>query len=125
MEIQPQLVMLQKTLLNIEGLGRQLDPELDLWATAQPYLERWMSTQMGWRSALDSLKTEAPQWGRLIPQIPRLLHEALESAQQNNKLELEIGLTRLIAEQRQQRYWLMLISWLLLATMVLLTYLFY
>jgi len=48
-EIQPQLVMLQKTLLNIEGLGRDLDPELDLWTTARPYLERWMSEQMGWR----------------------------------------------------------------------------
>ncbi len=57
-----------------------------------------MSTQMGWRSALEALKTEAPLWGHLIPQIPRLLHEALQSAQQNSRLELEIGLSRLIAE---------------------------
>jgi hypothetical protein len=49
-EIQPQLVLLQKTLLNIEGLGRQLDPELDLWATAKPFLERWMNEQVGWRA---------------------------------------------------------------------------
>ncbi len=125
MEIQPQLVMLQKTLLNIEGLGRQLDPDLDLWATAQPYLERWMSTQMGWRSALESLKTEAPLWGHLIPQIPRLMHEALQSSQQNSRLELEIGLSKLIAEQCQQKYWLMGISALLLGMMGLLTYLFY
>jgi ubiquinone biosynthesis protein len=50
-EIQPQLVLLQKTLLNVEGLGRQLDPELDLWSTAKPFLERWMNEQVGWRSA--------------------------------------------------------------------------
>ena len=52
MEIQPQLVLLQKTLLNIEGLGRQLDPDLDLWKTAKPFLERWMNEQLGWRGAL-------------------------------------------------------------------------
>jgi ubiquinone biosynthesis protein len=125
MEIQPQLVMLQKTLLNIEGLGRQLDPELDLWATAQPYLERWMSEQMGWRNALETLKTEAPLWGQLIPQIPRLMHEALQAAQRSSKPDLESGLRRLIAEQRQQRYWLMLISVLLVGMMGLLAYLFY
>jgi ubiquinone biosynthesis protein len=73
-EIQPQLVMLQKTLLNIEGLGRELDPELDLWATAKPYLERWMSEQLGWRGALESLQQEVPRWGKLLPQLPRLLH---------------------------------------------------
>ena len=48
-EIQPQLVLLQKTLLNVEGLGRDLDPELDLWSTAKPFLERWMDEQIGWR----------------------------------------------------------------------------
>ena len=58
-EIQPQLVMLQKTLLNIEGLGRQLDPELDLWTTAKPFLERWMSEQIGWRGLIRSFKQEA------------------------------------------------------------------
>jgi ubiquinone biosynthesis protein len=63
-EIQPQLVLLQKTLLNIEGLGRQLDPELDLWKTARPFLERWMSEQVGWRALLMKLKKEAPPLGR-------------------------------------------------------------
>jgi len=77
-EIQPQLVMLQKTLLNIEGLGRELDPELDLWATAPPYLERWMSQQLGWRAALEKLQAEAPQWGMLLPQLPRLLGDYLQ-----------------------------------------------
>ena len=56
MEVQPQLVLLQKTLLNIEGLGRELDPDLDLWRTAKPYLERWMSEQVGWRGLLRSLR---------------------------------------------------------------------
>jgi ubiquinone biosynthesis protein len=76
-EIQPQLVLLQKTLLNIEGLGRQLDPDLDLWATAKPYLERWMNEQVGWRGLVRSLRHEAPFWARTLPQLPRLLHQAL------------------------------------------------
>jgi ubiquinone biosynthesis protein len=76
-EIQPQLVLLQKTLLNIEGLGRDLDPDLDLWATAKPYLERWMSEQVGWRGLLRNIRKEAPQWSTLLPQMPRLLHRAL------------------------------------------------
>ncbi|HTJ97120.1 MAG TPA: ubiquinone biosynthesis regulatory protein kinase UbiB, partial [Rhodocyclaceae bacterium] len=76
-EIQPQLVLLQKTLLNIEGLGRQLDPELDLWKTAKPFLERWMSEQLGWRGLIKNLKKEAPQWARLLPELPRLVHQAL------------------------------------------------
>jgi ubiquinone biosynthesis protein len=76
-EIQPQLVMLQKTLLNIEGLGRDLDPDLDLWKTAKPYLERWMSEQMGWRGLMNSIKSEAPRWATLMPQLPRLLHKLL------------------------------------------------
>ena len=76
-EIQPQLVMLQKTLLNIEGLGRELDPDLDLWVTAKPYLERWMSEQIGWRGLLKALKYEAPYWGTMLPQLPRLVHRAL------------------------------------------------
>lgn len=76
-EIQPQLVLLQKTLLNIEGLGRQLDPELDLWKTAQPYLEKWMSDRIGWRGLLERLQAEAPRYSQLLPQLPRLLHQAL------------------------------------------------
>src|SRR5688572_1676117 len=59
-EIQPQLVLLQKTLLNVEGLGRQLDPDLDLWNTAKPFLERWMNEQVGWRAFAAGLKREAP-----------------------------------------------------------------
>jgi ubiquinone biosynthesis protein len=75
-EIQPQLVLLQKTLLNIEGLGRQLDPELDLWDTAKPFLERWMSEQMGWRGFLRRTREEIPGWAIAMPQLPRLIHQA-------------------------------------------------
>ena len=69
--------MLQKTLLNIEGLGRQLDPDLDLWATAKPFLERWMSEQIGWRGFVRTLRREAPYWASTLPQLPRLVHRAL------------------------------------------------
>jgi ubiquinone biosynthesis protein len=76
-EIQPQLVLLQKTMLNVEGLGRSLDPELDLWKTAKPYLERWMNEQVGWRGWYERLKLEAPQWSKTLPQLPRLIHQVL------------------------------------------------
>lgn len=77
-EIQPQLVLLQKTLLNVEGLGRQLDPELDLWATAKPFLERWMQEQVGWPAFNRQIMKEAPRFAQLIPELPRLLHDALK-----------------------------------------------
>ena len=77
-EIQPQLVLLQKTLLNVEGLGRQLDPDLDLWNTAKPFLERWMDEQVGWRGLLERLKNEAPRYAQLLPELPRLVHRALQ-----------------------------------------------
>jgi ubiquinone biosynthesis protein len=79
-EVQPQLVLLQKTLLNIEGLGRDLDPDLDLWKTAKPFLERWMSEQLGWRALANNFEQEAPRWARLLPELPRLAHEALTIA---------------------------------------------
>lgn len=76
-EVQPQLVLLQKTLLNIEGLGLQLDPNLDLWKTAKPYLERWMNEQIGWQGFIQQFKTEIPHYGRLLTQLPRLTNQAL------------------------------------------------
>ena len=76
-EVQPQLVLLQKTLLNIEGLGRQLDPDLDLWTTAKPFLERWMNDQVGWRGLLRRLEKEAPRYAQFLPELPRLLHQSL------------------------------------------------
>ena len=79
-EIQPQLVLLQKTLLNVEGLGRQLDPDLDLWTTAKPFLERWMQEQVGPRGLLERLRQEAPHYAQLLPDLPRLLHHSLSRA---------------------------------------------
>src|SRR5574343_302606 len=76
-EIQPQLVLLQKTLLNIEGLGRDLDPELDLWSTAKPFLEKWMLEQVGPAQFWHQLKAEAPHYAKFLPALPRLLHDRL------------------------------------------------
>ena len=108
--IQPQLVLLQKTLLNIEGLGRQLDPELDLWKTAKPFLERWMNEQMGWRALLKNLQTEAPKWAALLPQLPRLAHQALN---ENRLTQLESGLTLMLQQQHARNRWLGIIAGLL------------
>jgi len=94
--IQPQLVMLQKTLLNIEGLGRELDPDLDLWRTAKPYLERWMGEQIGWRGLVRNLRREAPYWASALPEIPRLVHRALS---QDRTVALRSALERIAAEQ--------------------------
>ena len=77
-EIQPQLVLLQKTLLNIEGLGRELDPELDLWATAKPFLEQWMLEQVGPQKLLRELKAQAPRYAKLLPELPQLLYQYLQ-----------------------------------------------
>ena len=98
-EIQPQLVMLQKTLLNIEGLGRELDPELDLWKTAKPFLERWMSEQVGWRGVIKALKQEAPYWAATLPQLPRLLHRALA---EDRLGQLQGALARLAAQNARR-----------------------
>jgi ubiquinone biosynthesis protein len=76
-DIQPQLVLLQKTLLNIEGLGRQLDPELDLWSTAKPFLERWMMDQVGPQKLLEELRAQAPRYAKILPELPHLVHKAL------------------------------------------------
>ncbi|VFN00329.1 MAG: 2-octaprenylphenol hydroxylase [Candidatus Kentron sp. G] len=77
MEVQPQLVLLEKTLLNIEGLGRQLYPELDLWQTAKPFMERWMREQLGRRALVRSLRAQMPRWGETLPTLPSLLYETL------------------------------------------------
>jgi ubiquinone biosynthesis protein len=107
MEVQPQLVLLQKTLLNIEGLGRQLDPELDLWKTAKPFLQRWMDDQMGWRALLRHFRDEAPGWAGTLPQIPRLAHRALTAPQQMEALRAEIAV--LAGHQVRTRRWVSLL----------------
>jgi len=83
-EIQPQLVLLQKTLLNIEGLGRDLDPDLDLWATAKPFLEQWMLEQVGPQKLVRELKAQAPRYAKLLPELPGLLHQFLQQRGPDN-----------------------------------------
>jgi ubiquinone biosynthesis protein len=109
-EVQPQLVMLQKTLLNVEGLGRQLDPDLDLWVTAKPHLERWMSEQIGWRGFMRRVDEEAPFWSTAFPQMPRLLHQALVQ-QASSRLTPEAELA--LRERRRQNVLLAVIAALL------------
>ncbi|MDX1487874.1 MAG: ubiquinone biosynthesis regulatory protein kinase UbiB [Acidiferrobacterales bacterium] len=87
MEVQPQLVLLQKTLFNIEGLGRRLYPELDLWETAKPFLEQWTREHLGPRALLRTLRRELPRWWEIAPQFPGVAHEVLERAR-DGKLEL-------------------------------------
>jgi ubiquinone biosynthesis protein len=89
-EVQPQLVLLQKTLFAIEGLGRQLDPDLDIWKTARPFLERWMETQMGFRGLEERLRYEAAQWSQLLPQLPRLVHQALTDTSRQEAILREV-----------------------------------
>ncbi len=96
-EIQPQLVLLQKTLLNIEGLGRDLDPDLDLWHSAKPFLEKWMLEQVGPQKLVEQLKEEAPRFAKLLPEIPRLLHDYLA----RDRRGVEASLHALVAEQRR------------------------
>jgi ubiquinone biosynthesis protein len=90
MQVQPQLVLLQKTLLNIEGLGRQLYPDLDLWQTAKPILEQWMQEKLGWKAALNTLKQEAPTWAETLPSLPRRLHEVTKQMQEG-KLNMQLS----------------------------------
>jgi ubiquinone biosynthesis protein len=121
-EIQPQLVLLQKTLLNIEGLGLQLDPELDLWKTAKPWLERWMSEQVGWRGLFRTLREEAPHYATLLPQLPRLLHQYLMRQSEDRDVG---GLRKMIAQQRRYNTLLtmvnvalaVLLAWLIITSM--------
>ena len=96
--IQPQLVLLQKTLLNVEGLGRQLDPELDLWHTAKPFLEQWMREQIGPRRLWRELQAQAPYYARMLPDLPRLLHGYL---QQRPAQPGQAELLELLREQRR------------------------
>jgi ubiquinone biosynthesis protein len=114
-EIQPQLVMLQKTLLNIEGLGRELDADLDLWQTAKPYLERWMSEQVGWRGLLRTVRREAPFWAQTLPAIPRLLHRLLAEDRAGG---LQAALERVAEESRRRNR---LLAGLLAAVAAMLT----
>lgn len=99
-EIQPQLVLLQKTLLNIEGLGRDLDPDLDLWNTAKPFLEKWMLEQIGPQKLFEELKNQAPQYAKLLPELPALLANYLKNKSSQTDSESQI-LKDLLHEQQR------------------------
>ena len=98
-EIQPQLVLLQKTLLNVEGLGRELDPNMDLWSTARPFVKKWMLEQVGPRRLLSEWQKQSPRLFKILPQLPVLLHDYLEQGTQVKAQQHD--LQQLIAEQRQ------------------------
>jgi ubiquinone biosynthesis protein len=115
-EIQPQLVLLQKTLLNVEGLGRQLDPDLDLWVTAKPFLERWMEDQVGLGALGRRFAAEAPYLVAALPELPRLLHQRLLAPPAASDLALK----ELAAAQTSRNRWLALIAVLLTLVIVLL-----
>ncbi len=84
MEVQPQLVLLQKTLLYVEGLGRQLYPQLDLWDTAKPFLEKWIAEQFGPQAFFNAVKEKAPFWAEKMPELPELIYDTLKQGRQTN-----------------------------------------
>lgn len=98
-EIQPQLVLLQKTLLNIEGLGRELYPQLDLWATAKPYLEKWMHDRVGLEGLKRKVELEAAQWAQWLPELPRLAHASLSRPDHSEQIWHELKQLRLERER--------------------------
>ena len=106
-EIQPQLVLLQKTLLNIEGLGRQLDPDLDLWATAKPFLVNWMNDQVGVKALWHNVKNEAPDWAAILPSLPRKLNMLVDETRQQ---EMRDAYIHLVKTQQRQNVWLAVIA---------------
>jgi ubiquinone biosynthesis protein len=115
-EIQPQLVLLQKTLLNVEGLGRQLDPDLDLWVTAKPFLERWMEEQIGFRALQRRFFAEAASLVETLPELPRLLHRRLSEPAAAS----DAALKALAQAQRSRNRWLAAIAALLTLVVALL-----
>ncbi|MGK4329738.1 ubiquinone biosynthesis regulatory protein kinase UbiB [Lonsdalea quercina] len=98
MQVQPQLVLLQKTLLYVEGIGRQLYPQLDLWKTAKPFLETWLKDQVGIPAMVRAFKQKAPFWAEKLPEIPELLYDGLR---QHKKLRE--SMEHLADELRVQR----------------------
>lgn len=83
--IQPQLILLQKTLLNIEGVGRQIYPDLDIWTTGGPYLERWLKDQVGPKAFLRRVRDNLPYWSEKLPELPGLVYDALSEYRQQQE----------------------------------------
>jgi ubiquinone biosynthesis protein len=107
---------LQKTLLNVEGLGRQLDPDLDLWVTAKPFLERWMEDQIGFRAFERRLFAEAASLVQMLPELPRLLHRKLSAPEPAS----DVVLRALALAQQSRNRWLAVIAALLAIVIALL-----
>ena len=102
MEVQPQLVLLQKTLLNIEGLGRELYPDLDLWDTAKPFLEEWYKEKIGPKATISRIKDKLPHWAEQLPEIPEMLHQVLSDASKGS-LEIQWKSAELEKMQRNMQ----------------------
>ncbi len=100
MEVQPQLLLLEKTFLHIEGIGRQLYPQLDLWTTAKPFIERWLSEQLGVAALLKGLKQNLPYIAERLPDLPQLAYKAVERIA-NDELQVRIE-SRQLAEIRDE-----------------------
>jgi len=98
MEVQPQLVLLQKTLLYIEGLGRQLYPQLDLWQTAKPFLENWVKEQMGVKAVFTKIKESLPFWNEKLPEIPDLVYDYLKAGKESQQQQIQL-MTQLTQQQ--------------------------
>jgi ubiquinone biosynthesis protein len=124
MHVQPQLVLLQKTLLNIEGLGRQLYPELDLWQTAKPFLEKWFHERLGPKAKLNKLIKQFPEFAEQFPEIPSLVYKALNnaaSAQQQAEAQQRelVMLRKQLADNHSKTIWTMIISTTIISLIVL------
>jgi ubiquinone biosynthesis protein len=124
MEIQPQLTMLQKTLLNVEGLGRELDPNLDLWVTARPFLENWLKEQIGPKNLINRIKKEFPNWVDIAPQLPTLLHAYLNNHNKDSYTIIEKDIRKSIEgiKLRQDRIILVMIILFMVITFAVLTF---
>jgi ubiquinone biosynthesis protein len=125
-EVQPQLILLHKTLFNIEGLGRELYPELDLWKTAQPVLKQWMSEQVGPQAVIDDLRENLPQVRQAMRELPAAMRELADRASTGN-LSLDVHSAEIerirneLESQRKQRYWLVVAMTSILSGTLVLT----
>jgi len=124
MRVQPQLVLLQKTLLNIEGLGRQLYPDLDLWQTAKPYLEKWFQDRISPKAKINKIIKQFPEFAEQFPEVPSLIYKALnntaQAQQQAEALQREINLIRQeLNNNHNTTLWTMIISTAVISLIIL------
>jgi len=125
-EIQPQMILLHKTLFNIEGLGRQLYPQLDLWETAHPVLRQWMDEQVGGRAILKDVRDNLPQLRDAMRELPAILNHLGEQVEEGrirfNLQSPELKVIQVqLEEQRRQRYWLAAAATSILAGALIMT----